>query len=452
MINTKKRGIVISFMFIILIYFAYLVNAQGNEGVTNNNEKDFTFTDSPAPVAGVPVTATGTGNSNILLGVTNAAWGGQSYDSAKNAIPTSDGGLVSADEASFDVEGGEGTGKGLEGVEKDGTDYTIQHADFWQTPTHTIINGNNIVGSGESICVGSSESIDRKSDLVSYSLSYCSDDRTIELASAKAVVIDNLVFTDIGPSTFKVDRTENIDSADVVSAKNDNTFIIKDSQIIADTGEEFRLTFTSRGMKLFSNSNIILFKEFQDFLGFGSLGRADYEFGYGIVCADIAPNAEYRSLDENPFAINNTGSLPHKLCLKRTADRDISCSNCSIIDFLAKNATLNGILQYKKLNNESNFTVIIDSPKNSSFGLLFDSRMDNITSAKAAGSSCSMFSGPFSLYYNSTYSYAFADYRTPYTIQSVNSRIDISAEGRLYVDETRFNMFAYGSEAYKEAL
>ena len=67
---------------------------------------------------------------------------------AGNGIQIENGQVINANDFKLETSEGSAEGTNAQNMEFDGPDYSIGFAEFWQTSTHTIFNGHNIMQQG----------------------------------------------------------------------------------------------------------------------------------------------------------------------------------------------------------------------------------------------------------------------------------------------------------------
>ena len=320
----------------------------------------------------------------------------------------------------------DGSGTNIEGWKIDGpADYTIKHADYWKTPTQIIVDGNNIVGKGDKLCVGKGATIDKSGKMLSTAEGYCSEGNVIKVDSAKVVVIDNTVFNDVGDSTFVVDSQNHLTSVNITSAKDDNSVELKDATIIIDTGESFDALIKPDGsLVVNTNDPAVIKKDAETIITLTNeipaarkilnetnitekqVGKSsvDIDSVLGVVAVHMAPTTRYISYVNNtmsqPFAVYAQPLHSYDFYLKKTKDQIVpdinSCLHCGVMDFEKDTVVFHGYFDYERVGTNGKYVKIVQGKaENDVITLFLDRNMNKITDVSATGSRVHMYSGPF---------------------------------------------------------
>ena len=269
---------------------------------------------------------------------------------ANNEIPQ-------ADDLYFETpEGDISSGQGLEGMNWQGSDYTIDYADYWETESHKIVEGHGIQKSGGNIYVDEGHAIDSDDEFVNYADSYESSGDEFNIGEAKAVLLDGTLFTDIKDSYFKT-KDGAITEASVTSSTDDNSFTLDGITVEMDENDTFNAKLDEETGKF----DLSLDSE---------QGKIEATYP-NVGCVEISPGSrfEYVGSDFDDFAmfVPIFGGV-YELCIRtlENEDFDSDCNNCGVVDYKNKTAEFNGIYQYEKPSAFENglFRNMIDAQGN----------------------------------------------------------------------------------------
>ena len=203
--------------------------------------------------------------------------GDTTYD-GKNIRISPDGDIQRAD--SLDVDGNH-----FENVQDfkrlgDGR-YEVERADYLQDNGRKIIKGKFITGGEEQMEAEQAETVQDDEAVASSVIDYSSDDDKFSVGEAKAVVVDNSVFSDIKNSSFTTDGDE-LEEAHVTSNKDNNTFDIDGVEITLNKGDSADIVKNDTTGKY-------------DVAIDSANGTVEDRYG-NVACVDVSAGSRYRYL------------------------------------------------------------------------------------------------------------------------------------------------------------
>ncbi|EFI34806.1 hypothetical protein Dthio_PD2187 [Desulfonatronospira thiodismutans ASO3-1] len=238
-----------------------------------------------------------------------------------------EGNIPSADELEHQTpEGDISSGQGLEGMNWQGSDYTIDYADYWETESHKIVEGHGIQKSGGNIYVDEGHAIDSDDEFVSYADSYESSGDEFSIGEAKAVLLDGTLFTDVKDSYFKT-KDGAITEASVTSSTDDNSFTLDGITVEMDENDTFNAKLDEETGKF----DLSLDSE---------QGKIEATYP-NVGCVEISPGSrfEYTGSDFDDFAlfVPSYGGV-YELCIRTLPEENYTsdCSRCGVKDFVNK--------------------------------------------------------------------------------------------------------------------
>jgi hypothetical protein len=377
-----------------------------------------------------------------------------------------DGNILDAERFRLSTPGKESEGRNLREIGMAGPDYTIGYADYWETPGHIVIAGYNIRKSGECFGVGTGGTVKRNKATASETAEYENCGNEIRIESAKALTVDNYVFTDLGRSLLRLDQEDRLIYAEITSAADNNTFELKQAQVIVDTGEQFQAEFLADGSIKIETEDPAEISADQETVvtltgeidpGRNITGDANrsvwvravgkntvtIDSVLGIVAVHLAETGRYVSYSRGsaaPFSIFALNSTEFDLRLKKHPEQLVginisACSQCGLYDMPGRRIMLNGMVEYERLVPGTGrlIDVVESMAAGNRLRLEMDKSMDKITTAVFSGSLAHFYSGPFEVKAeNGRYYYNFHEYRSiPYIITRIEPNVLISDTGKL---------------------
>lgn len=355
------------------------------------------------------------------------------YYSGSGIKVNPDGSVSGAKPRRQGSDGSTQEGQNVANLRSTATGYEIDTADYWQTPDHTVIGGTNI-RKDDCFSVGTGQTVQREQTTTSEVKEYENCDEVITVDEAKAVSVDNQIFSDIKDSEFHLNDDNQLTYAEVESQVENNSFYLKGgTEVITDTGEVFEATFTNDGKSIETSDqitidhgletittiteepqyNITLLRNESTETNVTEItkgkNKVEIHDELGVIRLHLAPTSRYINYHNGtrykpPFSFYIPQGYNFTLEIRKHVDQKITlnlseCTQCGIIDYIEKKAYLRGSFEFERLDTKMPiFTNIVRSfDSSNSFVLNLDNDMDKVTEALFSGAFGSFISGQFEI-------------------------------------------------------
>jgi hypothetical protein len=311
--------------------------------------------------------------------------------------------------------------------------YKIGEVEFFSDRTKKIMEGKKVSGDEKNLDVKQAQTVENEGSTAIEVEEYTSTDNNFEVKEAKSVVTDDIIFSDIGESSFEYDESNNLEKATVISNKDNNTIVVLDTEIVLNENDKVIIEKIEGKLVLSIDSK--------------NATVIDYENDVKLISLTNGSKYVNEANKDNKFSFVATDDISIQIITDADTLPNIGPDSV-VMNLFTGTLTVNGMVDYQipDIYNLTYISVIQSKSKNNGFQYNINEKILHFPSGYA-----NFYSGPFEVKFEGNEIY----YRTnlpihpTYVINQINTNIFINNDGSLkrIVPNNIYFLYADNSES-----